>query len=160
MGINFKKTQVWNVFLKAKQTFHFSHEHYLNFEKQTLLREEFLHKSIQAHAEIQNQSLTIITSKWTVSNLTKPHVLGYKLFSKRTSTEILTDFRFRLKFEFPLKIWCGEDSVISNSGVPFTILLLFSLRLAVWVNRVKTTRFCIWFVYEYNFHSYCITEKD
>jgi len=48
---------------------------------------------------------------------------------------------------------------VSNSTVPFIILLLFSLRMAVWVDRVKTTRFCTWFVLEYNCHTYCITKK-
>ena len=102
----------------------------------------------------------MIKSKWTVNNLTEPQVSGYKLLSKRTLIEILKNIRFKNEeSNFPWKFWCGKDATVSNSSVPFIILLLFSLRLAGWVNRVKTTRFCTCFVHEYNFHTYCITKK-
>jgi len=41
----------------------------------------------------------------------------------------------------------------------FIMLLLFSLQLAVWVERIKTTRFHVCFVHEYNFCTFCVTEK-
>jgi len=72
--------------------------------KSNLVEKKLLYKSVRVYIGVQKQSFAKIESKLTVNNLTKPHVSGYKLFSKRTSTEISKDFRFQIKSRISLKI--------------------------------------------------------
>jgi len=76
-------------------------------------------------------------------------------FSWRTLVETLVAFRVQNKeSNFPWFPYCDKSSTVSDSSVPFIILLLFSLLPAVSADRVKTTRVHSHFVHKYNFHTF------
>jgi len=77
------------------------------------------------------------------------------VFSWRTSVETLVAVRVQNKeSNFPWYPYYDKSSTVSDSSVPFIILLLFSLLPAVLADRVKTTRVHSHFVHEYNFHTF------
>jgi len=56
-------------------------------------------------------------------------------------------------------VFPSTGAIKSDSSVPFILWPLFSPRLAVYIDRIKTTRFHICIVLQCNFHAFCITEN-
>ena len=128
------------------------------FEKQ-IFCEEFYRHQVELIRMFGINHVLRLNKNWPVDNLIEPYISGYKLLNEWTSG-ILKVFDFHHnKLNFPKNFWDNDNSTVDDSNVLLIILLLFSLRLSVWVDRIKATSFHVCFVHEYNFHTFYMTEK-